>query len=118
MTDDELKADMAQLMALASFRRFVFRSIQTAEILTHRASGTNGSDGRDLAFAEGRRALGFFLLAECERALPAPLKRTADNLMTLLSVLNEEAQSIGTEKKNGGRSDRYGDSDGDDGSPG
>lgn len=110
---DQRKADMQALMDQPAFRRFLFRSIQTAEILTHKGAGTPGSDGRDLAFAEGRRSLGFFLLSEAEAGLPAPLQRP-DNLMTLLSVLTEESLDIGTEKKNGRRNDRYGDDDGDD----
>jgi hypothetical protein len=115
---DQRVADMQFLMEQPAFRRFVFRSIQTAGMLTHKGAGTQGFDGRDLAFAEGCRSLGFFILAECECGLPSDLQRPADNLMTLLSVLNEESKDIGTEKKNVRRNDRYGDDDGDDGSRG
>ncbi|WP_066807146.1 hypothetical protein [Sphingomonas asaccharolytica] len=110
---DQTDADMKQLMELPSFRRFLFRSIQTAGLLSHTAYGTNGSDGRDLAFNEGRRSLGFELLREAEAALSEPLRHPL-NIMTLVSVLREEAQTSDQERASGRRYDRYGDSDGND----
>lgn len=110
---DQREADMEALMALPAFRRFLARSIQTAGILTQTGIATNGSDGRDLAFAEGRRSLGFDLLRDAEAGLPVPM-RSPLNIMTLLSVLREEAQTAETEKANGRRRSRYGDLDGND----
>jgi hypothetical protein len=119
MNEPQRKSDMEALMQLPAFRRFLFRSIQTAGILAQAAVSTNGSDGRDLAFAEGRRSLGFDLLRDAEAALAAPLQHPL-SLLTLLSVIREEAQTSDTEKPNGRRStSRYDDSTGDeDGSDG
>lgn len=114
MSKDQRAADMEQLMGLPSFRRFLFRSIQTAGLLSDTAISTNGSDGRDLAFAEGRRSLGFELLRDAEAALAAPLQHPL-NLITWLSLLREEAQTSDLEKASGRRRDnRYDDADGDD----
>jgi hypothetical protein len=114
---DQHAADMTFLMEQPQFRRFLFRSIQTSGLLSHIAYGTNGSDGRDLAFNEGRRSLGFELLSEAEAALPAAARHPL-NIVSLMSVLREEAQTTGQEKTSGGRNDRYGngdrDRDGDD----
>ena len=107
---------MTQLMALPAFRRFLFRSIQNAGLLSQTAVSTNGSDGRDLAFAEGRRSLGFDLLRDAEAALAVPLQHPL-SLLTLLSVIREEAQTSDTEKPNGRRStSRYDDPRNDDAS--
>lgn len=109
-------ADMQALIALPEFRRFLFRSIQLAGILTQTGRATTGSDGRDLAFVEGRRSLGFDILADAALGQPEQVRsRDPLNLMTLIATLTEEVQSQPEEKKRG--SDRYGsDSDGDDGS--
>jgi hypothetical protein len=107
VNDKQRQADMATLSAMPEFRRFVFRSIQLAGILSHTKASATGSDGRDLAFAEGRRALGFDILAEAQAGQPEPV-RTRDplNLMTLVAALTEEIQTPPEEKKRG--DDRYG----------
>lgn len=102
MNDAQHAADMKQLMDLAAFRRFLWRSIQKSGILS---PATNGSDGRDLAFAEGRRDLGFQLLSDAETALPDGA-RHPHSIMTLIAVLREEAEQKPKEKK---RNDRYDD---------
>src|SRR3546814_5112017 len=73
-------------MALPAFRRFLFRSIQSAGIL---APTTNGTDGRNLDFYEGRRSLGFELLRDADTAQPGDLQHP-HSIMTLLAVLREE----------------------------
>ncbi len=100
MTQEE--ADMAELLALAPFRRFIFRSIQLAGILT---PATNGTDGRNLDFAEGRRSLGFDILREVDAGQPASA-RSPHSILTLIAALREGAlQQPQSEKKN----DRYND---------
>lgn len=96
--------DMAKLMALPAFRRFLFRSIQSAGIL---APTTNGTDGRNLDFYEGRRSLGFELLRDADTAQPGDLQHP-HSIMTLIAVLREEANPTPKEKTRGTR-DRYGD---------
>lgn len=79
-------------MALPEFRRFLFRSIQSAGLLEYSASATNGTDGRNLHFAEGRRSLGFDLLRDADAGQPDAL-RHPNSIMTLIAVLREEAAS-------------------------
>lgn len=81
-----IENDMKELMALPSFRKFLFRLIQTAGILS------TANPSRDLAFAEGRKSLALVALHEAEQAL-APEQRHPDNVMTLLSLLREAAQT-------------------------
>ncbi len=112
MTDAE-RVDMVWLMEQPQFRRFLFRSIQTAGILTYRASTANGSDGRDLAYAEGRRSLGLDILRDADAALPAPLQHPS-HAHTLAAIMAEASQ-IQSEKPNARhKRDRYDDIDGDD----
>lgn len=89
--------DMAALLALPAFRRFLWRSIQSSGILTQ---GTSGADGRDLSFAEGRRSQMFAMLSDVEAGQPAAL-RHPHNIMTLIAVLREEANPAPKEKKSG-----------------
>jgi len=99
MSADLQTEDMQFLNAQPQFRRFLWRVIQMAGIL---APATNGADGRDLSFAEGRRNLGFEILADAEMGQPI---QHHESLMTLLQVLREEAQQ--SEKPNGRRKPRY-----------
>lgn len=112
MVNEKLRqSDMAHLLAQPEFRRFLFRAaIQQSGILSHTARATEGSDGRDLAFAEGRRSLGFDILVEADAGQPAPM-RSPQCLLTLISALTEEVQSQPEEKV---KRDRY-DRDSDDG---
>lgn len=99
MTQDE--TDMAELLELPAFRRFVFKSIQMAGILS---AATTGADGRDLAFAEGRRSLGLDILRAVEAGQPAPLRHPL-SIMTLIAALREEANP--TSKPEKPRAGRY-----------
>lgn len=89
------ETDMAALIAMPEFRRFLWRSIQSSGILSQ---STNGADGRDLSFAEGRRSHMFALLSDVETGQPAAL-RHPNSIMTLLAVLREEANPAPKEKK-------------------
>ncbi|WP_333883815.1 hypothetical protein [Sphingobium yanoikuyae] len=89
------KQDMAELLALPAFRRFLWRSIQSSGILSQ---GTSGADGRDLSFAEGRRSQMFAILADVEVGQPEAA-RHPHNIMTILAVLREEANPAPKEKK-------------------
>lgn len=95
MTQQE--TDMEELIALPAFRRFLWRSIQSAGILSQ---ATNGADGRDLSYAEGRRSQMLAMLSDVEAAHPAAL-RHPHNIMTLIAVLREEANPAPKEKKSG-----------------
>lgn len=89
------ETDMAALMALPEFRRFLFRSIQLAGILS---PTTNGADGRNLDFHEGRRSLGFDILRDADAGQPAPL-RHPHSIMTLIAALREEATTASKPEK-------------------
>ena len=93
MTQQE--TDMGELMKLPAFRRFLLRSIQNAGIFSQ---ATNGADGRDLSFAEGRRSQVFAMLSDVEAGLPVT-QRHPLNIMTLIAVLREEANPAPKEKK-------------------
>lgn len=95
---------MKELLAIPAFRRFLFRLIQTAGLLDYAKPATNGSEGRDLAFVEGRRSLGFDLLRDADAGQPAEL-RHPQSILTLIAVLREEANPAPKEKKR----DRYDD---------
>lgn len=94
--------DMAALIAMPAFKRFLWRSIQTSGILSQ---ATNGADARDLSFAEGRRSLMFAILSDVEQGQQPELRHT-HSIMTLLAVLREEANPAPKEKKSA--TGRYG----------
>lgn len=94
--------DMAALLALPEFRRFLFRSIQLAGIL---APATNGADGRNLDYHEGRRSLGFEILREVDAGQPDPM-RHPHHIFTLMAALREEANPPPKPDKPA-RKDRY-----------
>lgn len=100
--EQQIKDDMIQLMGLAPFRRFLFRAIQSAGIFD---PATDGSEGRNLAEAEGRRNLGFMILDDAAQA--QPLDHEAARLMTFFLILREESQKPAKEPKRGRRYDRY-----------
>lgn len=56
------KADLTALAADPKFNRFLFTILSSAPMF----SGTYGTDGRHLAYAEGRRSLGFDILRSVE----------------------------------------------------
>jgi hypothetical protein len=95
MVSTAQEQDMAELLSLPAFRRFLWRSIQTAGIFSQ---STSGADGRDLSFAEGRRAQMFAILADVDVGQPVNA-RHPHNIMTLLAVLREEASPVPKEKK-------------------
>jgi hypothetical protein len=96
--------DMAELMALPSFRRFLFLLGQRAQIFE---VGSTGSDGRCLEFIEGRRSLAFEMLREAENALPEN-ERHSSAAVTMIAILQE---AVGEARKvvKSERSDRYAD---------
>lgn len=95
-----VETDMAELMEMRSFRHFLFRSIQKAGILS---TATNGADGRNLDFLEGRRSLGFELLREADLGLP-PVARSDLCILTMIAALREEAETPAKPEK---KRDRY-----------
>ena len=102
-------ADLAELMALPAFRRFLFRQIQSAGILEH---ATSGSDGRDLAHAEGRRGLAIDMLRDAE-AGQAEAVRHPLGVATLIAVLREEALATARDRQEEQGYDRYAEGEGD-----
>lgn len=96
MTDKQVKSDMAFLLARPEFRRFMLPVIQQAMIFQ---TTTDGSDGRNLAFDEGRRSLGLEILAICERGQPAQHPESLP-IFTIMQVFREETQSQPPEKPN------------------
>lgn len=95
-TDKQARSDMAFLLNRPEFRRFMLPVIQEARIFQ---STTDGSDGRNLAFDEGRRSLGLDILAICERGQPAQHPESLP-IFTIMQVFREETQSQPTEKPN------------------
>ncbi|WP_198350834.1 Bbp19 family protein [Flavisphingomonas formosensis] len=91
--------EMAQLLALPAFRRFLWRAVRAAGLL-HPAYGT---DGRDLAYREGRRSLALDLLRMAEAGQPFP---HPEALSTWASLLGEELQFT-TEKTTDDRRDEW-----------
>lgn len=79
--------DAALLLAQEAFRRFLHAAIQAAGILGHHAP-SGGQNGRDLGFLEGRRALGFALIALAHRGQEPDLRaRDPEGLATLSAAL-------------------------------
>lgn len=112
--------DMIALMELPAFRRFLFRSIQMAGVLSYRGATANGSDGRDLAYAEGRRSLGLDILREADAVLPPPLQHPT-YAHTLAAILTEGTQTLSEKPNARHKHDRYadlGDGEDDDGRTG
>ncbi len=104
MNDKAERADMAGLLALPAFRKYLWRIIQASGI---HAATTNGADGRNL-ISEGRRNLGLDMLRDAARGQPIDDPGNALTL-TLIQVLSEEAQSTPAENQRGRRTDRYSD---------
>jgi hypothetical protein len=104
MSDDKQdKADAMFMLAHAETRRFLWRVIQSAGILS---PATDGSKDRHLAYAEGRRNLGLDILAMVETGQPISHPE-GQPILTLIQVLREEANSQPQEKPSGRRNDRY-----------
>lgn len=110
--DKRDRDDIVFLTGRAEFRRFMWRVIQTARIFTRT---TDGSEGRILAFDEGRRSLGLEILemVEAGQHVPHP-----DGLpiLTLIQIMHEEANQPAKEDTSGRRQyDRNSDLDDGDG---
>lgn len=101
--------DAATLLRSEEFRRFLFAAIQSAGILGHYAPA-NGQLGRDLGHFEGRRSLGFELLAMADAGQPEPL-RSPEGLATLDQIIREAMTPKPKDKTRERRSDtaRYDD---------
>ncbi|AHE52564.1 hypothetical protein [Sphingomonas sanxanigenens] len=74
---------MALLLAEPAFCRFLARMVQMAGLLS---PASNGADGRDLHFHEGRRSLAFDLLREAEAGQPVAA-RHPHAVATLVAAL-------------------------------
>jgi hypothetical protein len=98
--------DAAILLDREEFRRFLLAAIQTAGLLGHHAPA-NGQLGSDLGHFEGRRSLGFDLLAMIDLGQPEPL-RSPEAIATINQALREALNP--KESKRERRSDisRYG----------
>jgi hypothetical protein len=103
--------DLMLLLQRPEFIRFLWRVIQLARIFDRT---TDGSEGRILAFDEGRRNLGLEILEMVEAGQPVSHPE-GQPILTLLQALREEAIQQPQEKKNDGpgKHDRYHDIDGD-----
>ena len=104
MTDEQIaeleKTDAAALIRLPEFRRFLWRAIQLGRIFE---AVTDGSEGRHLAYHEGRRNLVLELLALVEQGQPVS-HPDGIPLLTAIQVLREEARQPTSENQNVRRS--------------
>lgn len=102
MTADEqlFKQDMEFLNSRGEWRRFLWRVIQMAGILSRT---TDGSVERSLDYFEGRRNLGLDILDMAERGQPIPELHSDGPLLTLIQALHEETSKPSTEKPNAKR---------------
>lgn len=109
--EQQAKSDAKHLLAQPEFLRFLWRAIQMAGIF---APSTDGSEGRHLAYDEGRRNLGLEILSMVEAGQPL---QHPDHIpvLTLIQTLREEANQP-QEKQNDRRNDRYHELRDDDGS--
>ncbi len=97
------REDAAFLLGRAEFRRFLFAAIQTAGVLAIK-NPANGQSGRPLEYHEGRRSLGFELLAMADQGQPEPLQ-SASSLATVNAVILEALNPPPKEKPGGRRND-------------
>lgn len=81
---------MILLLAEPAFCRFLGRMVQMAGLLT---PASNGADGRNLHFAEGRRSLAFDLLREVDAGQP-PARRHPHAVATLVAALTAPKPSL------------------------
>jgi hypothetical protein len=100
--EQQLKSDMQELLARPSFRRFLWRVIQSSRLF---ASTTDGSEGRD-RYNAGRRDLGLEILDMAEQGQPIQSAHPDGPLLTLIQALREETQKQPEETKRE-RQDRY-----------
>ncbi len=102
---DHERSDMEFLMRRGEFQRFMWRVIQASGLLSRT---TDGSEGRNLAFDEGRRNLGLDILDMAEKGQPIPDAHPDGPLLTLIQVLREETQKPPAERPNDRtKPDRY-----------
>lgn len=104
MTPRELR----NLMLLPPFRAFIHEQVVVGSGLLSPA--TNGKDGRDLSFAEGKRDLALSILSELERAMPEN-RHGGISVGTLIQTLSEASDRASKEQNLVGRSDTDDDRD-------
>jgi hypothetical protein len=111
MSDKLEAAEMAELNRLPAFRKFLWRSIQSAGILDYTKPSADGLAERNL-FNEGRRSLGLDILRDAARGMPVDDPQAAF-LLLIDQTLREEIQSTPKER-HGGRPSRYDEPDDED----
>ncbi|AOR77218.1 hypothetical protein [Novosphingobium resinovorum] len=99
---DATHEDMAVLLKLPEFRRFLFAAIQSAGILGHEGPA-HGHTPRDLSFAEGRRSLGFDILQLAHRGQPEEVRASDPGALVTLNAAILAAVNISKEKARGKR---------------
>lgn len=103
VSDKQIKADNAFLLARPEFLRFLDRVIQMARIYE---PTTDGSEGRHLAYWEGRRNLGLEVLHDAARGQAVDDPEAAFTL-TAIQILREAAQQSTPEKTANAKRSRY-----------
>lgn len=96
--------DMAALIKVPEFRRFLFAAIQTAGVLSQEGPAL-GQTPRDLSFAEGRRSLGFDLLQMAHAGQPEEIRAADPGALITLNAAILAAVNIPKEKNRGKKSD-------------
>jgi hypothetical protein len=91
MSEKLERSELADLLKLPGFRKFLSRAIQTAGIFSQMAPTANGTDSRNL-FNEGRRSLGLDILHDAARGIPVDDQEAAFGLL-MIQVLREAAQT-------------------------
>lgn len=99
---DTAPEDLAVLLKLPEFRRFLFAAIQSAGILGHEGPA-HGHTPRDLSFAEGRRSLGFDILQMVHRGQPEEVRASDPGALVTLNAAILAAVNTPKEKARGKR---------------
>jgi len=108
VTDEkQWRVDMGLLLQRPEFLRFLWTTIQISGLF---GRTTDGSDGRDLAFDEGRRHLGLEILEMVEKGQPVAHPGGLP-ILTLIQTLREEASTGARNAASRDRYDRYADTD-------
>jgi hypothetical protein len=88
LTDAE-KVEMSGLLEIPAFRSLVYRLMISTGVF---AVQTNGADGRDLNFSEGRRSVALELLNDLEASQPVAHREPVP-ILTLIQTFREVAQT-------------------------
>lgn len=105
MTGNPDSQEMAQLLAIPAFRKLLWRIFEASGIM-HAAYGT---DGRDLAFREGRRSLGLDILRMADAGQPFAHPSAVSTWLTILGeeeTSHMEAQNAHRRRPAGARDER------------